>query len=162
MSRAFVMREFRHRCLFVRRGSGLRDVTELAGRRVGVDAWAATGNVWTRAIMREAGVRLDGVRWMVGPVNPGDPPASAQGLPAHVEVAPPGRTLGEMVALDDLDAMMTPWPPAGFEAAESALTRLYPDYRHVEREYYRPVPRGFEAELAERLEKIRARLRGKK
>jgi putative ATPase len=29
----------------------------------------------------------------------------------------------------------------------------------VEREYYRPVERGFEAELAERLEKIRERLR---
>ena len=33
------------------------------------------------------------------------------------------------------------------------------DYLGVEREYYRPVPRGFEAELAERLEKIRERLR---
>lgn len=33
------------------------------------------------------------------------------------------------------------------------------DYLGVEREYYRPVPRGFEAELAERLKAIRARLR---
>jgi putative ATPase len=33
------------------------------------------------------------------------------------------------------------------------------DYLGVEREYYRPVPRGFEAELAQRLEKIRERLR---
>ena len=33
------------------------------------------------------------------------------------------------------------------------------DYLGVEREYYRPVPRGFEAELAERLKIIRARLR---
>ncbi len=33
------------------------------------------------------------------------------------------------------------------------------DYLGVEREYYRPVPRGFEAELAERLKTIRARLR---
>ena len=33
------------------------------------------------------------------------------------------------------------------------------DYLGVEREYYRPVPRGFEAELAERLKKIRERLR---
>jgi putative ATPase len=33
------------------------------------------------------------------------------------------------------------------------------DYLGVEREYYRPVPRGFEQDLAERLEKIRARLR---
>jgi putative ATPase len=34
------------------------------------------------------------------------------------------------------------------------------DYLGVEREYYRPVPRGFEAELIERLATIRQRLRG--
>lgn len=33
------------------------------------------------------------------------------------------------------------------------------DYLGVQREYYRPVPRGFERELAARLEKIRATLR---
>jgi len=33
------------------------------------------------------------------------------------------------------------------------------DYLGVEREYYRPAPRGFEAELGERLTAIRARLR---
>ena len=33
------------------------------------------------------------------------------------------------------------------------------DYLGVEREYYRPVPRGFEAELIERLKSIRAKLR---
>jgi putative ATPase len=33
------------------------------------------------------------------------------------------------------------------------------DYLGVEREYYRPVNRGFESELAERLQSIRARLR---
>ncbi len=33
------------------------------------------------------------------------------------------------------------------------------DYLGVDREYYQPVPRGFEKELAERLETIRARLR---
>lgn len=33
------------------------------------------------------------------------------------------------------------------------------DYLGVEKEYYRPVPRGFEKELAERLEGIRAKLR---
>ncbi len=34
------------------------------------------------------------------------------------------------------------------------------DYLGVEREYYRPVDRGFERELAERLKAIRAKLRG--
>ena len=33
------------------------------------------------------------------------------------------------------------------------------DYLGVEREYYRPVPRGFEAELVDRLKTIRAKLR---
>jgi putative ATPase len=33
------------------------------------------------------------------------------------------------------------------------------DYLGVEREYYRPVPRGFEIELGERLKEIRQRLR---
>jgi putative ATPase len=35
------------------------------------------------------------------------------------------------------------------------------DYLGVEREYYRPVPRGFEAELAERLKLLRAQVRGR-
>jgi 4,5-dihydroxyphthalate decarboxylase len=134
---AFVMREFRHRCLFVRAGSGLTDVSHLAGRRVGVDAWAATGNVWTRAILREAGVPLKGIRWMVGPVDVGERPVSAEGLPAHVAIAPPGRALGEMVVAGDLDAMMAPWPPREFDASRSSLARLYTDYRTAEREYYR-------------------------
>jgi putative ATPase len=34
------------------------------------------------------------------------------------------------------------------------------DYLGVEREYYRPVDRGFETELNARLERIRAKLRG--
>jgi putative ATPase len=33
------------------------------------------------------------------------------------------------------------------------------DYLGIQREYYRPVDRGFEADLAQRLEAIRARLR---
>ena len=41
--------------------------------------------------------------------------------------------------------------------AEGAVSAQ--DYLGVDREYYRPVPRGFEQELAERLEKIRAKLR---
>ena len=44
--------------------------------------------------------------------------------------------------------------------AEGAVSAQ--DYLGVDREYYRPVPRGFEQELAERLKKIRAKLRNAK
>jgi putative ATPase len=49
---------------------------------------------------------------------------------------------------------------AGYQYAHDAEGGIAAqDYLGVEREYYRPVPRGFEAELAERLITIRARLR---
>jgi putative ATPase len=50
----------------------------------------------------------------------------------------------------------------GYEYAHDAEGGIAAqDYLGVEREYYRPVDRGFEAELAQRLAAIRARLRGK-
>jgi putative ATPase len=49
---------------------------------------------------------------------------------------------------------------AGYEYAHDAEGGVAAqDYLGVEREYYRPVNRGFEAELAKRLETIRAKLR---
>ena len=49
----------------------------------------------------------------------------------------------------------------GYEYAHNAENAVAAqDYLGVEREYYRPCDRGFEAELADRLEKIRAKLRG--
>jgi putative ATPase len=51
---------------------------------------------------------------------------------------------------------------AGYEYAHDAEGGVAAqDYLGVEREYYRPVDRGFEAELAARLAAIRARLRSK-
>jgi putative ATPase len=50
---------------------------------------------------------------------------------------------------------------AGYEYAHDAEGGIAAqDYLGVEREYYRPVERGFEAELAERLRAIREKLRG--
>ncbi len=134
---AFVMREFRHRNFFVRRGSRFTDIAQLAGTRIGLDAWPASGNTWSRGLLRAAGVPLDRVRWVVGAVNPGDPPAAADVLPPGVEAAPPGRPLRDMLVAGELDVLIWAWPPAGFYDRDSPIVRLYPDHRAVEREYYR-------------------------
>lgn len=133
----FIMREFRHRCFFVRRDSDMAGVADLSGVRIGTDNWGASGNTWSRALLRAAGVALHGIRWFVGPVNPGEAPADARSLPAGVSPTPAGRPLGEMLLAGDLDALMCPWPPHGFDDPHSAMRRLYRDYREVEREYYR-------------------------
>ncbi len=133
---AFVMRGFRHRCFFVRRGSELRDVTDLAGKRVGTNEWPATGNTWTRAILRERGVPIESVRWFVGQVSPNYKPVPPDVLPDGVEAAPAGRMLVDMLLAGELDALMCPWPPEGFYDAGSQVTRLYEEYRTAEREYF--------------------------
>jgi 4,5-dihydroxyphthalate decarboxylase len=133
---AFVMREFRHRCFFVRRDSDLTDVAQLAGRRVGTDGWPNSGNTWSRAIIRERGVSIRSIRWLVGPVNPGYRPSPPDALPEGVEPVPAGSTLTELLLGGELDAIMCPWPPAGFYDEGSPIRRLYVDFRAAEREHY--------------------------
>jgi putative ATPase len=49
----------------------------------------------------------------------------------------------------------------GYRSSHESTTGIVAqDYLGVSREYYRPVPRGFEVELASRLIEIRAQLRG--
>jgi 4,5-dihydroxyphthalate decarboxylase len=134
---AFVMFAFRHRCFFVRKGSGLTSLIHLTGKRIGTpDAWRATGNTWARSYLRQSGVRIGSISWLIGPVNPGEPPPPPEVLPPGVETAPTGRYLRDMLLAGDLDALLCPWPPTGFYDPGSSITRLFPDYRAVEREYY--------------------------
>jgi len=133
----FPHRAFRHRCFFVRRGSRLRGLAELAGRRVGTNEWPATGNTWSRAALREQGVAIDGMSWSVGSVD-GTPSTRPQGtLPPYVRPCPPGRTLLEMLLAGEIDALMCPKPPGGFYDQDGPVVRLIPDYRRAEQEYYR-------------------------
>lgn len=132
----FPTRAFRHRCFFVQRDSGLRDLTQLEGKRVGTNSWPDTGNTWTRAALREAGVRIDRMHWWVGPLDESYLASPQRGLPAHVHEAPPGRLLRDMLLAGELDALMCPFPPKGFYDANSPFVRLLPDYRRAEREYY--------------------------
>ena len=134
---AFVMREFRHRSLFVRADRGLSDMAQLAGTRIGMDAWPNSGNTWSRALLRDAGVPLDAVRWVVGPVNPGDAPVPPDVLPRGVEAAPAGRPLADLLRAGELDVLIAAWPPPGFGEPGSPIVRLYRDFRTVEREHYR-------------------------
>jgi len=133
----FVNRAFRHRCFFVRRDSGLHGFGALAHRRVGTDDWRASGNTWSRALLREAGVDIAKMEWWVGGVD-GPPAKRPTGpLPPHVHLAAPNRTLHQMLADGELDALMCPEPPQGFYEPHSPIVRLVPNYRQAEREYFR-------------------------
>ncbi|MDR7419175.1 MAG: hypothetical protein QN178_09735 [Armatimonadota bacterium] len=131
----FPTRAFRHRCFYMHRGRPLASIKELEGKRVGTNSWPDTGNTWTRAILRDHGVRIDRIDWWVGPVDEKYPQRPQSGLPPFVKEAG-GRMLRDMLLDGDLDALMCPFPPQGFYDAGSPIVRLIPDYRAAEREYY--------------------------
>jgi 4,5-dihydroxyphthalate decarboxylase len=136
----FATRLFRHRCFFVRRDSGLKSFKELAGKRIGTNAWPDSGNTWSRSLLRAEGVQIDQIQWWVGAVD--DPTYDAfhgraqYDLP-YVHAAEPGRVLVDMLLEGELDALMCPVPPKGFRDVLSPIVRLIQDYPRAEAEYYR-------------------------
>jgi 4,5-dihydroxyphthalate decarboxylase len=131
----FLMRGFRQRCFFVRADSPLKAITDLPGKRVGINEWPATGNTWARALLRDQGVDIWSVRWLVGQVSDGYKPVPGDALPPGVE-RESKRMLVDMLAEGDIDALVCPWPPAGFYDAHSQVRRLYPEFACEEQAYY--------------------------
>lgn len=132
----FPQRAFRHRCFFVTRSSGLSSFEDLAGKRIGSNEWPASGNVWSRAILRHHGVKIEDIKWWVGSVD-GKPSNRPQGnLPPYVRSAT-DKTLLSMLLSGELDALMCPHPPKGFSDEGSPVVRLIRDFRSAEIEYYR-------------------------
>ena len=133
----FVVRAFRHRCFFVKKGSRLQSLKDLANKRLGTTEWPATGNTWSRAALHEQGVQTSAIQWFVGPID-GPATSRSQGsLPPYARLVAPGRTLREMLLNEDVDAIMVPDPPAGFYETDGAIVRLISDYPQAEREYFR-------------------------
>lgn len=133
---AFVMRGFRHRCVFVRRGSTLAALSDLIGCRVGLNEWGATGHTWTRAAFREHGIDVTEVRWFVGRLSPSAPPAPGTFFPSYVEAIPEVATLMELLLAGDLDAILASEPPEGFHPTEGPIVRLFRDFVGAERAYF--------------------------
>ena len=133
----FVYRAFRHRCFFVLRNRGLCELKQLDGRRVGTNEWPATGNVWSRALLREQNVAIDHIHWYVGPVDNPKAARYSDDLPAYVQPIAADRTLRDLLLAGEIDAIMCPNPPQGFYEPNSPIVRLFADFRRVEQDYYR-------------------------
>ncbi|MFE2225594.1 substrate-binding domain-containing protein [Streptomyces kronopolitis] len=136
---AFVMRGFRHRCALVRTDSPLRSFEQLAGARVGLTGWPDSGNTWTRALIRAAGVDLADVTWRVGPLAAGETDKRRLGdrpLPANVSAMKAGESLTGELAAGRLDVILTPFMPPEFFTPDSRFRHLLDDHPAAERAYW--------------------------
>jgi 4,5-dihydroxyphthalate decarboxylase len=135
----FPSRFFRHSGIFVHTGAGIDQPQDLRGKRVGVPEYPMTAAVWVRGILADDyGVRPEDMEWVQGgleepgrlPFEPAEPPG------VRVGFAPADRSLAQMLAAGEIDALVTARTPSTFERRGGPVRRLFADPWTVEREYF--------------------------
>src|SRR5207244_3154667 len=105
------------------------------GRRVGGTNFQPAGSVWVRGILEEDHKVLHkNITWMTDR-DEGIEFTPAPGL--RIERIAPGKSLDDMLAEGELDAMISPNFPRTFLKGEPRVARLFPNYKEVETEYFR-------------------------
>jgi 4,5-dihydroxyphthalate decarboxylase len=136
----FPSRNFRHGFVFINRRSGIIRPEDLAGKSVGMSEYQTTAALWQRTFLQDDyGVRANQIEWLEGGLNEPDRPERYHvDMPSdiHLSRIGPGQTLNQMLEEGKLDAVIGPGTPECFRRA-SHIERLFPDFRSVEKDYYK-------------------------
>ena len=134
----FTSRMFRHSCVWVNAEAGVGRPEDLKGKRMGVPEYQVTAVVWIRGFLQDDyGVAPSDMRWYRGGlIQPGRVEKLAIS-PRGVQLTTisPERTLSDMLASGEIDALMAPRPPSTYDGVK--VRRLFEDFRSVEADYYR-------------------------
>jgi len=137
----FPSRFFRHSCIYVHAGSGIREPKDLIGKRIGNPEYQMTAPVWIRGILSdEYGVPVTGATYLSGgEEEPGRHEKIALSLPPEfrLESISATRTLSQMIETGEIDALYTARAPSTFRNSSGKVRRLFEDYPTVERAYYK-------------------------
>ncbi len=129
----FPYRMFRHSYLWCSGAAGIREPSDLVGKRVGVGMYQITTALWLRGhLEHDYGLAPAQMRWVteMEELVPFHPPAGVE-----IRVAPPGSNLEALLLAGDLDAYVgVEGIPAGF-SADRRVFRLFG--REEEQEYFR-------------------------
>jgi 4,5-dihydroxyphthalate decarboxylase len=125
----FPHRIFRHRDIWLSGNAAVKEPKDLAGKRVGIQSWTNSASVWQRGLLaQEYGVDLSSIEWVAE--------SAAHGAKwARITAKPRERTLDQMLAGGDIDALMLPRPPELTPEEMARIRRLFPDYSTAEQEY---------------------------
>jgi 4,5-dihydroxyphthalate decarboxylase len=137
----FPSRAFRHGFIFINSRSGIRRPRDLEGRRIGTPLYTQTAAIWIRGhLAHQYGVDLSTIRWVQGAVEKsgahGQPNAPPLLKPINIEQNKSPYSLGELLAKGEIDALIGSRRPETF-GRHSDVARLFPDFRDVERQFYK-------------------------
>ena len=135
----FPSRMFRHSCIYVNSRSGIEKPSDLAGKRIGCPEYQMTAAVWLKGIMADRhDVPVDSVQYFTGGLEEPGRTEVRMDLPENISVhsIPSDRTLSDMLASGEIDALYTAHMPSSFARGDPSVGRLWEDPYAVERQYY--------------------------
>jgi 4,5-dihydroxyphthalate decarboxylase len=137
----FPSKAFRHGFICINRNAGIATAKDLEGRRVGTPLYTQSASIYVRGhLQHDYGVDLDTIHWVQGAVEkPGshghpEPPELLE--PIDIEYNTGDKSLSELLADGEIDAILGSRLPTNL-GIHPDVVRLFPDYRAVERDYYR-------------------------
>ena len=130
----FPHRRFRHGFLYVNTSKGIKNPTDLIGRKVGIQSFQVSATLWLRGILEsEYGVPHKSLEWFAE-------------LDEDVEFTPPAGLkltrlqpsvcLEDMLAEGRLDAVIHSDVITPILARDPRVGRLFPNYKMEEEKYY--------------------------
>lgn len=140
-----LLRQFRHKSIFVHADAGIRSPEDLKGRRVGTPGYSSTSLTWIRGILDdEYGIKPSDMTWVVS--NADSSAGEAGKISAQEQVNPegvviesgkPGLDESELLLEREVDALIHAGTPSAFIQGDPRVQRLFPDTRAVEQDYFR-------------------------
>lgn len=137
----FVMRGFRNRCILTLKDSPLKRLSDLEGKRIGLSGWQDSGNTWTRALLLEAGVPVQSIRWTLSRMTRENEIDFSRGegfVDNRTVFQDPEETpLVELLRDGRIDAIFQAFMPRGFYEPGYGLRPLQPDFVSEEMQWFR-------------------------
>jgi 4,5-dihydroxyphthalate decarboxylase len=132
---------FRHSCIYVRKDAGIEKPEDLRGKRVGTSQYSSTGLCFMRGMLQhDYGIKSEDMHWFMGGLNTFvEQPLIPLNLPKAIKLdfLSGDETLEKLFAAGELDALLSLYIPKMFLEASPQMTRLWPNFKAVEQDYYR-------------------------
>ena len=137
----FTSRMFRQGYVFINKKSGIKNASDLKGKKVGLPEYSMTANLFIRGFLQhDYGVSPSDIEWYEG---------AKEGLRrknrieiqlpsnVHIHDAPTDRTLNDMLTNGEIDALIDASIPQCIWEKHPNVDRLWPEYKEVEMDYFR-------------------------
>jgi 4,5-dihydroxyphthalate decarboxylase len=141
----FLLRQFRHKSVFIRTDRGIASPADLKGRRVATPGYSSTSLTWIRGIFEDDyGLKPTDVEWVfsaddsssevAGKISPQE---SQYPKDLPISTGPAGMDESDLLVHGEVDALFHAATPRAYVEGNPVVSRLFPDFRTVEHDYFR-------------------------